>query len=224
MTYNIDRLSDSVSGSKYSMTEQQKQNLRPISELCIGTPYSAEYLSLLARQGKIRASKVGRKWHATEGAVQEYITKQVAERKARGELLDVYMKNGSQNIAQKVSVPEVKPSTAVAPEVNNSQTQKIEEVPHLPNKISEKNFSENKTQRGDEVFEQFISRFTKFLDLSIEGHLGFFHRTWRWFKNETKGTMRSGKKLLLAFLALLLFTLLPVEEVFSSVNDAFFFA
>ena len=37
------------------------------------TPYSPEYLSLLMRQGKIAAKKIGKVWFATLEAVQEYI-------------------------------------------------------------------------------------------------------------------------------------------------------
>jgi hypothetical protein len=37
-----------------------------------GTPYSQEYLSLLARTGKLRAKKRGRNWVTTKRAVAEY--------------------------------------------------------------------------------------------------------------------------------------------------------
>ena len=36
------------------------------------TPYSQEYLSLLARRGKINAKKVGRIWHIEKGEILEY--------------------------------------------------------------------------------------------------------------------------------------------------------
>lgn len=48
----------------------------PISQAAIGTPYSQEYLSLLARKGKLRAKKIGRNWFTTPEAVAEYIQKQ----------------------------------------------------------------------------------------------------------------------------------------------------
>jgi hypothetical protein len=37
-----------------------------------GTPYSQEYLSLLARSGRIEAVKRGRVWFTTRTAVEEY--------------------------------------------------------------------------------------------------------------------------------------------------------
>lgn len=43
--------------------------LRVASE---GTPYSQEYLSLLARLGRLEATKIGRSWHTTRRAIQEY--------------------------------------------------------------------------------------------------------------------------------------------------------
>lgn len=38
-----------------------------------GTPYGQEYISLLARQGKIDAYKEGRNWFTTRQAIQDYI-------------------------------------------------------------------------------------------------------------------------------------------------------
>lgn len=45
----------------------------PLSELAKKYPYSQEYLSLLARQGKIDAHKKSRNWLATHGSIDEYI-------------------------------------------------------------------------------------------------------------------------------------------------------
>jgi len=40
------------------------------------TPYSTEYLSLLARKGKLRAVKISRDWLTTEQAITEYVERQ----------------------------------------------------------------------------------------------------------------------------------------------------
>lgn len=45
----------------------------PLSQLAIKFPYSQEYLSLLARQGKIDAHKKARNWLATERSIVEYL-------------------------------------------------------------------------------------------------------------------------------------------------------
>ncbi len=44
----------------------------PLREAAQGTPYSQEYLSLLARLGRLDALKIGRMWHTTRRAVEEY--------------------------------------------------------------------------------------------------------------------------------------------------------
>lgn len=44
----------------------------PLSQAAEGTPYSQEYLSLMARQGRIEAIKRGRNWYTTRKAVKEY--------------------------------------------------------------------------------------------------------------------------------------------------------
>lgn len=43
-----------------------------LAEASRGTPYSPKYLNLLARTGKIDASKKGRVWYTTRGAIEEY--------------------------------------------------------------------------------------------------------------------------------------------------------
>lgn len=43
-------------------------------------PYSKDYLSLLARQGKIHAKKIGRDWHTTREAIEQYHAEQEARR------------------------------------------------------------------------------------------------------------------------------------------------
>ena len=44
----------------------------PLREATIGTPYSQEYLSLLARLGRLEAVKRGRVWYTTRRAVEAY--------------------------------------------------------------------------------------------------------------------------------------------------------
>jgi hypothetical protein len=43
-----------------------------LAEAAKGTPYSQEYLSLLARKGRIEAIKIGRNWHVKRGVVRNY--------------------------------------------------------------------------------------------------------------------------------------------------------
>jgi Fic family protein len=43
-----------------------------LRDACVGTPYSQEYLSLLARLGRIEATKRGRNWYTTRQAIQAY--------------------------------------------------------------------------------------------------------------------------------------------------------
>jgi Fic family protein len=44
-----------------------------LTEAAEGSPYSQEYLSLLARKGKIEASKIGRNWFIKKEALERYI-------------------------------------------------------------------------------------------------------------------------------------------------------
>lgn len=51
----------------------EKPQLLPLTELAKGTPYSAEYLSLLARKGSLDAVKDGRVWKTTKETIASYI-------------------------------------------------------------------------------------------------------------------------------------------------------
>ena len=47
--------------------------LIPLPEAAKGTPFSVEYLGLLARKGRIDAVKVGRRWHIRREALRRYL-------------------------------------------------------------------------------------------------------------------------------------------------------
>lgn len=53
--------------------EAEKKKYISLTEAGRGTPYSQEYLSLLARQGKIDAFKLKRNWLTTKEAIERYI-------------------------------------------------------------------------------------------------------------------------------------------------------
>lgn len=50
-----------------------KNALLPLANLAKGTPYSQEYLSLLARRGLLSATKIEGVWHSTKEDVQKYV-------------------------------------------------------------------------------------------------------------------------------------------------------
>ncbi|MBU4245894.1 MAG: Fic family protein [Nanoarchaeota archaeon] len=53
----------------------EEKALIPLSEAAKGTPYSAEYLSLLARTGKLGAIKISRNWVISKDELKKYIEK-----------------------------------------------------------------------------------------------------------------------------------------------------
>ncbi len=64
------------------MSEKEKQRflasgqLISVAEAAEQTPYSPEYLSLLARKGRIQAVKIARDWLTTRAAVFNYLKQQ----------------------------------------------------------------------------------------------------------------------------------------------------
>lgn len=55
------------------------------------SPYSADYLNLLARKGKIKATKIGRDWLITKADLFEYLRKQQTESKNRVSVISKYL-------------------------------------------------------------------------------------------------------------------------------------
>ena len=53
--------------------EKVKERLLTLNQLSKGTSYSAKYLNLLARQGKLEAYKEGRNWLSSREALGRYL-------------------------------------------------------------------------------------------------------------------------------------------------------
>lgn len=53
--------------------QKTKERALSLSQLSKGTPYSAKYLNLLARQGKLEAYKDGRNWLSSRAALKRYL-------------------------------------------------------------------------------------------------------------------------------------------------------
>ncbi len=63
-------------------------SLKDASEL---SPYSPDYLNLLARKGKIRARKIGRDWLITKTDLADYLSRQQVESQSRLRQLSKYL-------------------------------------------------------------------------------------------------------------------------------------
>ena len=62
----------------YKKDRRKYLTLAEASQLC---RYSAKYLNLLVRQGKLEAYKEGRNWMTTKEAIEKYIKERKRERK-----------------------------------------------------------------------------------------------------------------------------------------------
>ncbi|MEO8065777.1 MAG: helix-turn-helix domain-containing protein [Candidatus Doudnabacteria bacterium] len=70
---------------------KDKFELLSLKEAAEHSPYSADYLNLLARKGKLRARKIGRDWLITKADLFEYLNKQHLESKSRLRQLSKYL-------------------------------------------------------------------------------------------------------------------------------------
>lgn len=62
-------------------SNKQSEKYLPLFEIAKTTPYSGEYLNLLARTGKIEAHKEKRNWVTTQSAIQRYMKGRERQRK-----------------------------------------------------------------------------------------------------------------------------------------------
>ncbi len=90
--------------------EIQKNKYISLQEAAQTCPYSQEYLSLRARQGKLRAIKIGRNWATTKLWLSEYIVKAEASK-------EVY-KNGGKKKHVFIQAKLVDPPTNLPIEKN----------------------------------------------------------------------------------------------------------
>ena len=65
--------------------------LLTLKEAATFSPYSADYLNLLARKGKLKAEKIGRDWLVKKTDLLEYLKKQHTESKVRAGELSRYL-------------------------------------------------------------------------------------------------------------------------------------
>jgi hypothetical protein len=63
-----------------NIADTENNELLPLSKLSADTPYSAEYLSLLARKRKLQARKIDGVWSATRNDIADYVKKHSAKK------------------------------------------------------------------------------------------------------------------------------------------------
>jgi Fic family protein len=61
-------------------SSEKKDKFASLSEISKATPFSAKYLNLLARQGKLEAYKQGRTWLSSKEAVNKYLENRMRKR------------------------------------------------------------------------------------------------------------------------------------------------
>lgn len=62
-------------------TTQKQEKFVPLAEISKITPFSAKYLNLLVRQGKLEAYKEGRNWLTSKEAIERYLKNRTRQRK-----------------------------------------------------------------------------------------------------------------------------------------------
>ncbi|MFH1656980.1 MAG: Fic family protein [bacterium] len=81
---SVDRTLDIYLKTLTPVTQKQEKFLK-LTEAAKNTPFSAKYLNLLARQGKLEAYKEGRDWLTSKEAIGRYLKNRMRQRKSKTE-------------------------------------------------------------------------------------------------------------------------------------------
>jgi len=176
-------------------TETSKEAVRPqidkgkwitMSDAAQHVPYSAEYLSLLARKKKLSAKKINGQWFTTKGTLDDYMHRQ---------MLRNHIQNGTAPSLAASSTSDV-----------NGKTSDV--------------FPAAKEGAVGETFETFITKFSRWLDLSIESHFGVLHKIRRVTGKAFKTVFSKPKLFLIYILIVALALIFPTRFIFGFVDEA----
>ncbi|HEY4497798.1 MAG TPA: hypothetical protein VJC20_03540, partial [Candidatus Paceibacterota bacterium] len=185
-------------------------------------PYSAEYLSLLARKKKLPAKKINGVWFTTRAALASYMERQMLrstiEQGVVSSPLDFFSQKPEVHTAQfehfsPRDILEDHEARALIQKrlthglKNFIEKEKEEEIAPLGNRIA-------KSHVSDEFVEGFIKKFDAYLDASIESHHGVVHKAWRWIKKSYIYVARRPKLFCIAFVLTVAMIIAPLRFVF----------
>src|SRR3989338_8626817 len=181
-----------------------------LSEAARSTPYSAEYLSLLARRNKLPAKKIQGVWYTTRKIVNDYLSKQMVRKKFELEeknqnFAPMFQNNLSESLSGEV--------------VSNSRNDKDSQGVNGNNvRNGADNYGVNNL---DSFFNSFIAKFDKYIDLSVEKRVSFFGHVVIYVKNSYRTVVSRKLTLFLFILLLLVAVLAPFRLVSGFAENTF---
>ena len=111
-----------------------------LSEVAKSTPYSQEYLSLLARRKKLRSRKIGRNWYTKQSWINEYVARQQSPWVGADFRQNIYLQN-------QPTAANVKPD--IAQEIGNDEI--LDPISSSASSLStfQHTISEEKSEKSD---------------------------------------------------------------------------
>ncbi|MDO8600417.1 MAG: hypothetical protein Q7R73_02225, partial [bacterium] len=179
-----------------------------ISEAAKLTPYSAEYLGLLARRGKFFSKKVGKNWYTTEKAVKDYLAYQIGKefQKRKPSLrtpshpLEIRAASFADRLSEKIDIVSEPPASQEPKEM------------HSPLALNEEIISKTISENIRSYLRQDITLLLR------EQKRSFAGRVFGSLKKTLRGSFR-----LSAFFLLIFFVLVfPMRFIFGHVGHVFF--
>ncbi|KKU80754.1 MAG: YadA domain-containing structural protein, partial [Parcubacteria group bacterium GW2011_GWA2_47_8] len=198
-----------------------------LSEAAKHTPYSAEYLGLLARKKKLPAKKINGVWFTTRSALASYMERQMLRNHIQHGAttsLDLFLQKPKIHTAQAISdlFDEAAPDSEVDSSYSEARALIRARLTHnlLPDNIALHQNQKMEQSSSDAAFETLIKKFTVFLDTATESHFGFAHKIWRGIKQSFAYVAKRPKLFSIAILITAALAVAPLRFVFGFFDTA----
>ncbi|MFH1473214.1 MAG: helix-turn-helix domain-containing protein, partial [bacterium] len=222
-----------IKNSKLEIGAKSDHRWLSMSEAALLVPYSAEYLSLLARKNKLASKKIGNTWYTTRTALEQYMQKQMIRTQVQNghyhgvAPLTSQVKEAEQKIElpDQIALRQIRSYRNDANEFINRSGVSIETaldtVTRSEPKIEKKSLSVSEHVNEMRKFSpvaQFEEVFERVLDKKFSGKKGTrLVRTQYSYRN-----IFTSKILVVAMILLIVsFTIFPIPIVFSFFEKSF---
>jgi len=119
--------------SKDTATER-KIDWQPLRVLALKTPYTMEYLSLMARRKQLKTKKVGRLWYSTLGNIRGFEKEMQARKEEKREKMRAkYFHQGEKKLPAKIRVSQA----AIFDQIQSELEEVLKEIREKENRLRE---------------------------------------------------------------------------------------
>ncbi len=181
-----------------------------LSEAAKFSPYGMEYLSLLARKGRLGAKKINGVWHTTRPILEQYLERQLKRAELQEKNTDTYRPFVGTNVSSGPIIPAPVLPPVVGPSASEEITGEVP-VENVREDVVTNRTSEVVSETA--VLNAFLDKLGHHIDHRIEANQGFLTRTFHFVKRAYKHVFSSKKLVVLSAVLIIVLVIAPVRFV-----------